>query len=94
MNQLSISKSKTQMDALLAKVEQALDTIRPYLLTDGGNVLVSNITDDMTIYLELTGACSSCPMSAMTFKAGIEETILKNVPEIKKVVALNLQSVS
>jgi Fe-S cluster biogenesis protein NfuA len=78
------------MDALLSKAEQALDSIRPYLLADGGNVLIKTISDDMTIYLELTGACGTCPMSAMTFKAGLEETILKNVPEIKKVVATNL----
>lgn len=78
------------MTDILAKVEAALDTVRPYLETDGGNVKVVEITDDMTAILELTGACGSCPMSTMTFKAGLEEAILKAVPEIKKVKALNL----
>lgn len=78
------------MTALLSKVETALNSVRPYLETDGGNVKVVEITDDMTVVLELIGACGSCPMSTMTFKAGLEEAILKAVPEIKKVEALNL----
>ncbi|MEZ4902884.1 MAG: NifU family protein [Spirosomataceae bacterium] len=77
-------------NSLKAKVEKALDNIRPYLEADGGNVVVKEITDDMTVKLELIGACGSCPMSSMTFKAGLEEAILKSVHEIKKVEALNL----
>jgi Fe-S cluster biogenesis protein NfuA len=78
------------MEELHSRVENALNSIRPYLEADGGNVKVKEITDDMTVKLELMGACSSCPMSSMTFKAGLEEAILKSVPEIKKVEALNL----
>lgn len=78
------------MEELQSRVENALNSIRPYLEADGGNVKVKEITDDMTVKLELIGACSSCPMSSMTFKAGLEEAILKSVPEIKKVEALNL----
>lgn len=78
------------MEDLINKVETALDSVRPYLQTDGGNVKVVEITDDFTVILELLGACGSCPMSSMTFKAGLEEAILKAVPEIKKVEALNL----
>jgi Fe-S cluster biogenesis protein NfuA len=77
-------------ESLKSRVEKALDSIRPYLDADGGNVEVKEITDDMTVKLELVGACSSCPMSSMTFKAGLEEAILRSVPEIKKVEALNL----
>jgi len=75
---------------LKERVERALDGIRPYLEADGGNVNVHEITDDMVVRLELVGSCSSCPMSSMTFKAGLEEAILKAVPEIKRVEALNL----
>ncbi len=78
------------MENLILKVESALDAIRPYLQADGGNVKVVDITDDMVVRLELLGACGNCPMSSMTFKAGLEEAILKAVPEIKKVEALNL----
>jgi Fe-S cluster biogenesis protein NfuA len=78
------------MEDLIQRVEAALDTVRPYLLTDGGNVKVVEITDDFIVKLEFLGACSTCPMSSMTFKAGLEEAILKSVPEIRKVEALNL----
>lgn len=78
------------MNELIEKVELALNNIRPYLIADGGNVDVLEITPDFTVKLEFTGSCGSCPMSSMTFKAGIEEAILKNVPEIKKVEAINM----
>ena len=76
--------------SLLEKVEAALDTIRPYLLTDGGNVLIEEITDDKVVKLRLLGSCGSCPMSIMTLKAGIEGAIMKEVPEITGVEAVNL----
>lgn len=75
---------------LIQRVETALDSIRPYLEADGGNVKVLEITDEMTVKLELLGACGSCPMSAMTLKAGVEESIKKAVPEIKEVMAVNM----
>lgn len=81
------------MENLIEKVEAALNSVRPYLQTDGGNVRVVEITEDFTAKLELLGACGCCPMSSMTFKAGLEEAILKAVPEIKKVEALNLTPV-
>lgn len=72
------------------KIEQALDSIRPYLEADGGNVRVVELTEDMVLRLELTGACSSCPMSTMTLKAGVEEAIKRAIPEIVKVEAINV----
>lgn len=76
--------------ALLNKVEEALDTIRPYLEADGGNVRVVEITEEMVLRLELLGSCSSCPMSTMTLKAGVEEAIKRAIPEINKVEAINV----
>ncbi|GHB51638.1 NifU family protein [Mongoliitalea lutea] len=76
---------------LLERVEVALDTIRPYLEADGGNVKVVDVTEEMTLRLELTGTCSSCPMSAMTLKAGVEEAVKKAVPEILKVEAVKVE---
>ena len=64
--------------------------MRPYLAADGGNVRVLDVTDEKTVRLELMGSCGSCPMSAMTFKGGLEEAILKAVPEIRKVEAVNI----
>ncbi|MFD2933226.1 NifU family protein [Spirosoma flavum] len=77
-------------DQLISKIERALDTMRPYLAADGGNVKILEVTEDKTVRLELIGSCGSCPMSAMTFKGGLEEAILRAVPEITKVEAVNL----
>ena len=75
-------------NSLADKVESALNKIRPYFVADGGNVEVVEITDDSVLRLKFVGACSSCSMSAMTFKAGIEETIRREVPEIALVEAV------
>lgn len=75
------------------KVEKALDTIRPYLEADGGNVSVEEITPDKIVKLRLLGACGSCPMSIMTLKAGIEEAIRRAVPEIEGIEAVNLTDI-
>ncbi len=79
---------------LLEKVENALDTIRPYLETDGGNVTIEEITPDHVVRLRLLGSCGSCPMSVMTLKAGIEQAIKKAVPEITCVEAVNLTDIN
>ena len=77
-------------DNLFNEVESALDTIRPYLVADGGNVSIEEITADNTVKIKLLGACGSCPMSIMTLKAGIEQAIKKAVPSIVAVEAVNL----
>ncbi|CAM3727496.1 NifU family protein [Aquirufa aurantiipilula] len=74
---------------LYSKVQAALDSIRPYLIADGGNVEIIEITDDNRLKLNLLGACKSCNMSAMTFKAGVEEAIRREVPEIISVEELS-----
>jgi len=75
---------------LTERIDKALDNIRPYLETDGGNVKILEITDDMIVRLELLGACGTCPMSTMTLKAGVEEAIKKAVPEVNAVEAVNI----
>lgn len=74
---------------LRKKVETALDTIRPHLETDGGDVEVVEITADMIVRVKWLGNCENCFMSAMTMKAGIEQAIKGKVPEIKGVEAIN-----
>lgn len=74
---------------LFDRVEKALDSIRPYLKSDGGDVKLLEVTPDNDVKLELLGNCSSCAMSAMTLRAGVEEAIRKMAPEIKAVVAVN-----
>jgi Fe-S cluster biogenesis protein NfuA len=75
-------------------IEEALDTIRPYLMADGGSVRLLKITSDYVVELELLGACGSCPMSTMTLRAGIEQALKRSVPEIKRVEAVNATAVT
>lgn len=77
-------------DELFKKIEASLESIRPYLKADGGNVKVLDITDANVVRLEFVGACSMCSMSSMTFKAGVEAAIKRDVPEIKGVEVINL----
>lgn len=78
---------------LAQRIESSLDSIRPYLEADGGNVKILEITDDHTVKLEFMGACGNCRMSTMTFKAGVEEAIKKAAPEIKSIIVTNLTPV-
>ena len=75
--------------SLMEKVEQAIDEIRPYLIADGGDIKVLSIDNKNIVNLELLGSCETCPMSPMTLKAGVEETIKKQVPEINGINAVN-----
>jgi Fe-S cluster biogenesis protein NfuA len=79
---------------LLPSINTALQGIRPYLEADGGDVRVVEITSDMEVKIEFMGACTSCTMSALTFRGGVEDAILKAVPEVKKVTALNLTAIN
>lgn len=69
------------------RVVKALERVRPYLQSDGGDIDLIDVTDDLTVKVKLKGACHGCPFSMQTLKAGVEQAILKEVPEIKKVVA-------
>lgn len=80
-------------EELIDRIEASLDSIRPYLETDGGNVRILEITKDNILKLEFMGNCGTCPMSTMTFKAGVEEAILRSVPEIKAIEVVNLMHV-
>ena len=78
------------MEELTRKIEASLDSIRPYLEADGGNVRVLEITPEFIVRLEFVGACGNCRMSTMTFKAGVEAAIKRDVPEIKAIEVINL----
>ncbi|HEX8039824.1 MAG TPA: NifU family protein [Chryseosolibacter sp.] len=81
---------EVNLDELTKKIEASLDSIRPYLKADGGNVRVNEITPDYRVKLEFVGTCGNCSMSSMTFKAGVEAAIRRDVPEIKGVEVINL----
>jgi Fe-S cluster biogenesis protein NfuA len=73
---------------LNTRINDALDTIRPYLQADGGDVELVEVREGTDVILKLTGACSGCAMSEMTMTAGIEETLRKSIPGLGKIVAL------
>ena len=76
-------------EPLRERLEAALDSIRDYLRSDGGDVRIHQIRDDGVLEIELLGNCESCSMSSMTMKAGIEKVVFRVAPEISKVVAIN-----
>ncbi|WP_448565110.1 NifU family protein [Trichothermofontia sp.] len=65
-------------------VEQVLDELRPYLMSDGGNVELVEI-EGPVVKLRLQGACGSCPSSTMTLRMGIERRLRESIPEIVEV---------
>ncbi len=74
-----------EVQMLKEKVESVLGKVRPMLQRDGGDVELVDVQDDGVVKVRLTGACAGCPMSTMTLKNAIEETIKKEIPEIKSV---------
>ncbi len=80
------------MQHILDKAEQALNQIRPYLISDGGDVNIIELSADMVLKIELVGACKTCTMRHMTMKSGIEETLRREVPEIKAIIEVKAQT--
>jgi Fe-S cluster biogenesis protein NfuA len=76
-------------DLMSEQVEKALQAIRPYLKSDGGDVELVRVTPEGIVEVKLTGACSDCPMSQMTLRAGVERALIKEVPGIRRVEAVN-----
>jgi Fe-S cluster biogenesis protein NfuA len=72
------------------EVKKALDSIRPYLQADEGDIELVDVTDDGIVKVKLTGACNVCPLSVITLRAGIERSLLRQVPGIKRVESVSL----
>ena len=71
------------------QVLKALESIRPYLQADGGDVELIRVTPEGIVEVKLTGACGHCPMSQMTLRAGVERAIIREVPGVRRVEAVN-----
>ena len=69
------------------RVIKALNRVRPYLQSDGGDIELLEVNDDLEVKVKLTGACHGCPYAMQTLKAGVEQAIMKEVPEIKSVIS-------
>jgi Fe-S cluster biogenesis protein NfuA len=70
------------------KIKRALESIRPYLKADGGDVSFVEISEDGIVKVKLMGACTQCPMSQMTLRAGIERALMRQIPGIRRVEAV------
>lgn len=77
-------------EEIFQKVSASIEVIRPFLQNDGGDISLVEVTEDNTVKVKLHGACGSCPYSLMTLKNGVEQAVKRDVPEIKEVVAVNL----
>lgn len=73
---------------LIEKVEAALDEIRPFLQSDGGDISLVSIVDDKFVKVQLEGACVGCSVNQMTLKSGVEMTIKKYAPQIESVISV------
>lgn len=76
-------------EELREKVEIALDEIRPFLQSDGGDISLVAIDDDTLVKVRLEGTCVGCSVNQMTLKSGVEMTIKKHAPQIETVVNIN-----
>ena len=72
---------------IIKKIEEAIEQLRPFLAADGGDIQLMRVKDNVA-QVKLLGACKGCSMSAMTLKAGVEESVKKAVPQITAVEAV------
>ncbi|NNL16399.1 MAG: NifU family protein [Flavobacteriaceae bacterium] len=72
-----------------SNVEKALEEIRPFLQNDGGDISLISIENDTLVNVQLEGNCTSCSVNQMTLKSGVEMTIKKYVPQIKRVISVD-----
>jgi Fe-S cluster biogenesis protein NfuA len=71
-----------------SQVNEVIDSIRPMLQNDGGDIELVGIDEDKTVRVRLQGACRGCPGAQMTLKMGVERLLKERVPEVKEVVAV------
>ena len=77
-----------EKELIIKKINETLDKIRPYLIADGGDVSFIELTDDLQVKVHLSGTCENCQFSIYTLKAGVEQSILQEIPEIKSVLSI------
>ncbi len=85
-----MAQAHPDQDALRERIDRALEELRPFLRSDGGDITVMAVKEDLTVEVELQGACAHCAQAAMTMRAGVEEAVRRAVPEVTQVVAVNM----
>jgi Fe-S cluster biogenesis protein NfuA len=71
------------------EILKALTSVRPFLQADNGDIELVEVTDDGIVKVRLLGECEKCPLSIMTLRAGIERTLMKQVPGVRRIEAVN-----
>jgi Fe-S cluster biogenesis protein NfuA len=74
---------------MINQIQKALNSVRPFLQADNGDVELVEISTDGIVKVKLTGSCAICPLSVMTLRAGIERAIMKEVPSVRRVEAVD-----
>ena len=82
-----MNKEKLSHEEVVTKVLEALESIRPFLKNDGGDIELVDVIDNK-VMVKLHGNCQGCPMSFSTMKLGVENTIKQFAPSIKEVVSV------
>ena len=82
-----MNREKLTHEEIVTKVMEALDSIRPFLNNDGGDIELVDVVDNK-VMVKLQGNCQGCPMSFSTMKLGVENTIKQFAPSIKEVVSI------
>ena len=86
--------SRRELEAVEARIREALTELRPFLEADGGDITLDEVTADGVARVRLHGACLGCAMIPMTMKAGVEEAIKRVAPSVKSVEAVNMAVVA
>ena len=73
---------------VVKNIEEALDSIRPYLNADGGDITLIEVTDEFVVKVRLEGSCQGCPLSVQTLKGGVEMVVKKSVPQVTEVISV------
>ncbi len=74
--------------SIQSKIEKAIDSVRPYLVADGGDVELVEVSEDLRVTVRLVGACHGCPFSMQTLRVGIEQSIRNEVPDLKELISV------
>ena len=78
-----------QEKTISERIAEVIDTVKPMLQNDGGDIELVSIEEDNTVKVRLQGACKGCPGAQMTLKMGVERLLKERVPEVKEVVAVD-----
>ncbi len=79
----------SEKEKLTERIESLLDELRPFMAEDGGGIKLIEVTEEMDVVVQFLGNCSNCDFSSMTFKAGVEASLKKNIPEINNILTIN-----